>query len=199
MEFDRAFKLIQKEGKTNSRPYNSVIEALIWIFKDGHHISEAEHIMSYYREYRTNSRTRKIMGIDAEGLYVLAWDFDDNRRWGDYRIVSKRLNSPEAISYFTKSAISYDYYYGDQASDRYVLKYRKSNCVDTSQFIVSLLNKGGYKAHTRRVESPTGAGGHIIVCFYIEDELYLIDNGRPDAKGILGPFTKFSETGYRNP
>lgn len=174
-----ALKYIILAGKGDYK-FSAPLQALLWAYMDGK-LKEGDNPL---KNYPGNLEfTKKIWG-DMEG-----------KRWENFEEVTSRLNLPELIDHYIKKKFHYDFYIGDKQSDERTFELKSGNCYDTSDFIVYCLTKAGYKADLLWVDSSIPEG-HIIVNFEDKDKEFIMDNGTPFPKGILGPYKPLWEIPY---
>jgi hypothetical protein len=132
----------------------------------------------------------------VESLLVMAWNFAEENRWNNYKVVTERLNAPELVDYYQRKRFTY-YYNIIPGRDWYkpdaynIFKYNRGGCIDFTDFAVVCLLKGGYKAVEYRVASPTGHPFHAVCLFKKDGKKYIMDNGRGrHPKGIV-PFESY--------
>lgn len=120
------------------------------------------------------------------------------RRWGNFKAVVDRLNAPVLIDFYERRNLRYDYYLGARRSNRTVFESGRANCVDTTQFTVYCLQRAGYRAERLLVppEGRTPADAHLVTKFYVRGRIYIVDNGRSDPQGIVGPLNSIEGTPY---
>ena len=118
-------------------------------------------------------------------------------RWGDFIVVTERLNAPELIDWYSEHVLSYERYIGDRKTNKSVFRNRKGNCVDQSQFISFCIKAGGFPSGLIWVQSNTPEG-HAIVYYKEAGAIYIIDNGITNTvnMGIKGPYKNFHEIPY---
>lgn len=193
-DYDRAFEYIYLIGIPGIRPYNAGVEVLFWIYEDGDRIKRAEKILTNYRKNSEGSLDRMYMNFDLEGLLNIGWDFFEKEKWSDFDIVVNRLTAPETISYYTTKAIGY-YPHKLMLSDKRIFELGKTGCDNESKFIANLLKKAGYEADVK-IGPGINYKYHVIAVYKYNGKWYIIDNGRPGAKGIIGPFNDYREGPY---
>jgi hypothetical protein len=119
-------------------------------------------------------------------------------RWRDFTIIADRLNAPELIDFYERHNLSYEYYLGSRKSNATVLISRKANCVDTTELTIYCLKRAGYRAESLIV-SPEGrapADSHQITKYYHKGQIFIMDNGRSNPVGILGPLNTIEGSRY---
>ncbi len=193
--FNSAYRHIHQIGKPEIRPYNTILQSILWIYIDEKNIESAEKIIKNWGMDRESSLVRTHLGLDAEGLLNLSWFYIDPKKWGDIDTIKRRLNSPETISYYTDRQCRFEKYFGSKKSISRVMREKKANCVDESILIKQLLEKSGYKSKLLLVKM-NDPRGHVIVGYEDRGKKYIIDNGRPLESGIQGPFNKYADSGY---
>lgn len=120
------------------------------------------------------------------------------RRWGNFKAVVDRLNAPELIDFYERHNLRYDYYLGSRRSNHTVFESKRANCVDTTQLTVYCLQRAGYRAEGLPVppEGRTPADAHLVTKFYVRGRIFIMDNGRSDPQGIVGPLNSIEGTPY---
>jgi hypothetical protein len=128
------------------------------------------------------------------------------QRWGDFNIVTNRLNSPELIDYYERKRFTYHYetgHGGDFQEVKYVFKHNKGHCLQISAFTEYCLKKAGYRARIfiivhpdPRYSSPLGSY-HRVCLFEVDGRKYVMDNGRSSFPRGIVPYSKYNiEMGY---
>jgi hypothetical protein len=120
-----------------------------------------------------------------------AWDFSEQGRWKDLEVVTDRLNAPELIDFYEKNRFFYSLRLDHSDRSFALFKTNKGNCADVTYFTVYCLRKAGYKAYDHHVASPSGYAYHHVTLFEMNGEEYIMDNGRPDKRGIV-PLKNYS-------
>ena len=123
----------------------------------------------------------------------------ENSRWKDFNDVIARLNAPELVDYYTKNNFHYKAYTSDFGSARLAFRRKGGNCVEIEAFQRYCLKRAGYEAVRLRADSRGKSGWatwHAVTRFYDKAKMYIMDNGRMRPRGILGPFTSVTESGY---
>ena len=168
-------KKLLEVGKPNFRRYCSPLQAIFWLLeKEDYNTKESPF------SYSLNTLLKK------------SWKFSEKDRWDDYDIVTDRLNAPELVSFYEIRQFYYETHPGEPANSYWLFKSKKGDCKDVTAFSVYCLKKGGYKAREYPVPSPTGLTvPHWVTLFEVDGNEYIMDNGRPDTKGIV-PFSKYS-------
>jgi len=163
-------------GKPNFRRYCSPLQSIFWLLEKEDY-NQKENPFSY----------------SLNTLLKKSWNFSETNRWDDYGVVTDRLNAPELVDYYELR--QFNYYHNSTPGyigNSYLLfKTNKGECRDVTAFTVYCLNKGGYKAREHKVQSPTGKSYHMVTLFEVDGIEYIMDNGRPDTKGIV-PYSKYS-------
>lgn len=160
--------------------YSSLLQALLWGYMDGK-FKEGDIPLKNYQ--------------GAVEFVKPIWGEMDGQKWGDFDTVVSRLNTPVLLDYWEQRNLSYQYYIGSMKSDRSVFESKSANCKDTSEFTVYCLSKSGYDATLFWVESMISEG-HIITFFEDKGNKFIMDNGKPSPKGLIGPIKSLSEAGY---
>ena len=114
-------------------------------------------------------------------------------RWNEFDEVVDRLNAPQLIDYYERKALRWiywrtlPYYHHRPVSPQYVFKHKKGCCRAFSDFSVYCLRRAGYWAEKLLVKAPPGASTdlHWVCIFEMNDKKYIMDDGRPDPKGIF--------------
>lgn len=112
-----------------------------------------------------------------------------NQRWSDPDTVAERLQAPELIDHYLRSQIRYDYYLGGRKTNAEVIATGRANCTDNAELAQVLLRRCGYEAE---IVTIAGAGpnrdeAHQLVKFSDRGRIFIMDNGRTDPQGIVGP------------
>jgi len=106
-------------------------------------------------------------------------------RWGNFNVVTDRLNAPELVDYYERKRIKWCYPGGSTDHDfRYVFKYNTGHCVQITAFTVYCLRKGGYDAWEHHVPSA-GRAFHAVCLFRMNGKKYIMNNGSPNQRGII--------------
>ncbi|MBW2046609.1 MAG: hypothetical protein JRI96_17330 [Deltaproteobacteria bacterium] len=135
------------------------------------------------------SRNRNIFSTKAQEIIERSLKHD--KRWGDFNGVVERLNAPELIDYYERKRFTYVFWwtipgYRSGGDPYWVFKNNKGDCVYITSFTVCCLRKGGYEARELHVSSPSGLFPYHAVClFEMNAKRYIMDNGRPDPRGII--------------
>jgi len=160
----QAFEEILDVGIRDKRAYCSPLEALKWLaekrqFKEGSE-SHLEDPLSYYT---------------LMSLISAAWEFREEERWGDFKRVTNRLNSPELVAKYLQDNIAWKYHKGEipYFPTRF-FTIKRGDCKDYANFATYCLRRAGYDA--RNVSIRTPRGGHMF-CLYTENnKFFAIDN-----------------------
>lgn len=158
-------------GKPDFRRYCSPLQAIFWLLETN--------------EYDTKETPLKY---SLETLLFKSWKFSEKDRWKNYEVVTDRLNAPYLINYYELRQFLYFNRGGGTSEnpDPYKLFYSNyGDCIDVTDFTVYCLRKGGYKAWATTVPSPTGRRHHYVTSFEMDNNLFIMDNGRPNQKGIV--------------
>lgn len=190
--FDSAFEKIYQVGLPEKRKYCSPLQAIFWLAEDDK--LDRSIVQGGYE-----------LSVFLNLLLVNAWSdcgrsFSEEmkdksqKKWGDFKTVTERLNAPVLVDYYSKIAFSYKYYLNSGAGPTDAFKSKGGNCVEIEAFQRYCLLRAGYKAHQVEVE---GSGTwHTITVFYNHKQMYIMDNGRPHPSGIIGPIQSITEGGY---
>lgn len=139
------------------------------------------------------TEARALIEQEIRNLY-------SNARWTEFEMVTRRLNAPELVDWYTQHIINYEMrmYIGDEKTNEQVFQTGKANCMDESQFISYLLKRSGYPSGVIWVRSQSPEG-HGIAYYKVDSEIYIMDNGTVYRShwGIQGPFRSFDEIPYR--
>jgi len=151
--------LLLKEGRPTFRRYCTPLQAIFWL------LEEDECLLG------TN-----LLQYPLKDILVYAWDFTDQDRWGSYKIVTERLNSPELINYYERCNFIYVSHGECRGYAKIIFKSKKGCCSDFTAFSEYCLRKAGYEAMAIQVESPTYHSYHVV-CEYEENgKKYIMDN-----------------------
>jgi len=106
-----------------------------------------------------------------------AWDFTNHDRWGDYEVVTDRLNSPELINFYERMSFRYLSHGECIGFPKSIFKSRLGCCSDYTAFSEYCLLKAGYDARAIKVVSPTGRAYHVVCEYEDKDgKKYIMDN-----------------------
>jgi hypothetical protein len=166
---------LMKIGLPDFRRYCTPLQAIFWLLEKKQYNSEENLLHS--------SWLFKRMYIDD--LLSRAWDFSEIERWDDYNTVVERLNAPELVNYYEKRRFSYTFRADHVGNSLALFKKNSGQCADATDFTVDCLRRGGYKAYEYDVRSPTGNSYHHVTFFEMDGRGYIMDNGRPDKRGIV--------------
>jgi len=147
-----------KVGKPTIRRYSTLLQAVFWILE---------------RDGKANP-----LRLPLTLLLAQAWNYTDQTRWGDFEVVTNRLNSPELIDYYERMNFQWWYFPGDRfGEERSIFRSKRGDCRDYTAFSVYCLQKAGYKAQPIRVTSPSGRFPYHVVAEYENNgEKYIMDN-----------------------
>jgi hypothetical protein len=167
-------KKLLEVGKPNFRRYCSPLQSIFWLLeKEDYKQKESPF------SYSLNTLLKK------------SWNFSETNHWDDYNVVTDRLNAPELVDYYELRQFNYESRPGQSGNSYALFKYKTGDCKDVTAFTVYCLKKGGYKAMEYKVPSPTGNPYHMVTLFEVDGVDYIMDNGRPDTKGVV-PYSKYS-------
>ena len=155
-----------RSGLPEVRKYSAPLQAIFWVLEK----KADENVLRY----------------SLKQLLDKAWDFSDSR-WEDFETVTDRLNAPRLIDYYERKRFVYTLEAEHPGDPRWFFKTNKGTCVEFTRFSLVCLRKGGYKA---AAYSPRKAdelsGFHQAAIFKGKSgQFYVMDNGRPDKKGIM--------------
>ena len=153
--------MLLKVGKPNISRYCAPLQAIYWL------LEEDECLLRNPLQYYI---------ID---ILNYAWDYTDHNRWGDYEVVTDRLNSPELINLYEQMNFRYVEGYGDRLGySKLIFKSNGGDCRDYTAFSVYCLHKAGYGARAIKVVSPSGRHAYHVVCEYEDKDgkKYIMDN-----------------------
>lgn len=146
-------------GKSTFRKYSSPMQAIFWILE------------------KKESESQKLLAQTLEYILNEAWDFTEQDRWDEFKVVVERLNAPELISFYSQRNFSYTRQGQRNITPRNIFYSKSGTCQDYSAFGEYCLIKGGYDAEVITVESPTGYyRNHVVVEYKGEDgKNYILD------------------------
>jgi len=139
-----------------------------------------------------------LPGPDTGHLAWTAVGAARRERWSDFETVAERLNAPELIDHFLRSQIRYDYYLGRRKTKAEVVAAGRANCTDNAELAVYLLRRSGYEAEIVTIAGagPNGDQAHQLVKFSDRGRIFIMDNGRTDPVGIVGPLNSLEGTTF---
>ncbi len=153
-------------GIPEVRKYSALLQAIFWLLEK----EEDENVLTYtWRE-----------------LLDKAWDFSDPR-WEDFDMVTDRLNQPRLVDYYEKKIFEYTLDVEKPWNARHLFRTRRGSCAEITAFSLICLKKAGYRAsaHDPKIYEKNFPWPHLAVLFRGKNGiLYLMDNGRPDKRGI---------------
>ena len=166
-----AFSKMLDVGIKDKRAYCSPLEALKWVagkheFKEGSELYIDDPLDKYHLLW----------------LLAFAWDFREEEKWGDFKRVTNRLNSPELVAKYLQDNIAWKFHKGKipWLPTRF-FRIKRGDCKDYANFATYCLRRAGYDA--RNVSIRTPRGGHVF-CLYTENnKFFAIDN-----MNLRGPF-----------
>jgi hypothetical protein len=164
-------------GLPKIRKYSAHLQAIFWVLEK----KDDENILTY----------------SLETLLDKAWDFSDPR-WEDYETVTDRLNTPRLINYYQKKRFVFVPYPEHPWNPRALFKTNRGSCIEFTSFALVCLKKAGYKAgaYNPPWKSDELPGFHQATLFKGKSgRFYVMDNGRPDPKGLMSLARYYSE-GY---
>ena len=171
-----------KIGLPNVRRYCTPLQAIFWLLEKNEYDT---------KESPSNCNWSLSLTWCLNDLLGKAWDFSEEDRWKDYKVVTERLNAPELVDYYEKKRFVYLFRADHVGSPFWLFKTNQGQCADVTAFTIDCLMKGGYKAWDYHVASPSGYSYHHVTLFKVGGEDYIMDNGRPDKRGIV-PRNKYS-------
>jgi hypothetical protein len=162
-------KLLQV-GKPGIRRYCTPIEAIFWLLE------------------RQKYEYQKVSMQPLESLLSESWNFSENGRWNNFKVVTDRLNAPELIHFYSKYNFSYVRQGQRQINAEYIFFSKNGCCQDYTAFDVHCLQNAGYDAKAIIVKSPTGHPiGHVICEFKGKDgKAYVLDDSCTSCTGGKG-------------
>jgi hypothetical protein len=164
-------------GLPKVRKYSALLQAIFWVLEK----KEDEKILTY----------------SLETLLDKAWDFSDSR-WEDYETVTDRLNTPRLVNYYQKKRFVFVPYPEHPWNPRALFETHKGSCIEFTSFALVCLKKAGYKAAVYKPpwKSDELPGFHQVTLFRGKSgRFYVMDNGRPDPKGLMS-FARYCSEGY---
>jgi hypothetical protein len=161
--FEAAFNKMYKIGIPEVRKYCTPLQALFWLYEKEDHKPGEEINLSRY---------------SLRVLLDQAWDFSDKSQWGNFKVVTSRLNAPELINFYAQRNFGYVPYGQKKITPQYIFKSKTGCCQDYTAFSVYCLKKGGYDARAITIKSPTGHSRNHVVCEYKgkDGKKYILDN-----------------------
>lgn len=164
-------------GLPKVRKYSAPLQAIFWVLEK----KDDENILTY----------------SLETLLDKGWDFSDFR-WEDYETVTDRLNTPRLIDYYQRKRFVFVPYSEHPWDPRWLFKTNKGSCIEFTSFSLVCLRKAGYKAAAYGLpwKSDEFPGFHQATLFKGKNgRFYVIDNGRPDPKGLM-QFARYYNESY---
>ena len=154
-------------GFPKIRKYSAHLQAIFWVLE--------------------KDDDEKILTYSLGTLLDKAWDFSDSR-WDDYETVTDRLNTPRLIDYFQRRRFAFVPYPEHPWNPRRLFETHKGSCIEFTMFALVCLKKAGYKAAAYHLpwKSDESPGFHEAILFKRKNgQFYVMDNGRPDPKGLI--------------
>jgi hypothetical protein len=198
-----AFELMYAEGIPAARPYCTPLQALLWIAYD--------HEFDGYNPINPYSLDKLLQTAWRESAISANYT---SGRWTDFDEVASRLQSPAIATFYGLECFSYDDelyalwqqgIYPPARSAREVFLDKKGISNEQSRFLVHCLRINGY-TYDSFDEAPNSVAalwafeqkdppvGHVTCVFTNgTDELYVIDIGGYNRRGIVGPFSSLEE------
>lgn len=173
-----------KIGLPNVRRYCTPLQAIFWLLEKNEYDT---------KESPLNCNWSLSLAWCLNDLLTKAWDFSEEDRWKDYKVVTDRLNAPGLVNYYEKRRFIY-VFRDDNVGRSYLLfKTNQGQCADVTAFTVDCLRKGGYKAWSYDVRSPRGLSFplHHVTRFVMGGKHYIMDNSIFPKRGIV-PLDKYS-------
>lgn len=142
----------------------------------------------------------------------------------EFESVTSTLNTPALISKYQRKNFSYGQTWeghgcggvdikgsSEGCPPGYIFSTKVGNCAAFSRFAWYCLKKAGYETYVVKVvseQSPIGGGKyggtrrvdyHYIAVFKSKDQdkWWVMDNGKPNPKGIKGPFSSIETIPYK--
>jgi len=162
--------MLLKEGKPDFRRYCVPLQAVFWLL-------EKEKCL-----LKPNPLQYSLIDI-----LIYAWDFTEEYRWKDFKIVTERLNTPKLINYYERDNFMYVSHGVCPGSAKLIFKSKWGCCSDFTAFSEYCLRRAGYRARAIKVVSPTGKRYHIVCEYEENNKKYIMDNSCRScgsAKGI---------------
>ncbi len=153
-------------GFPEVRKYSSFLQAVFWVLEK----EDDAGVLTY----------------SWKELLDKAWDFSDPR-WADFDTVTDRLNQPRLVDYYEKKMFEYTLEVEKPWNARHLFQTRRGSCAEITAFSLICLRKAGYRAsaHDPKIYDKNFPWPHLAVVFRGKSGiLYLMDNGRPDKRGI---------------
>jgi len=151
--------ILLKEGKLAFRSYCAPLQAVFWL------LEEDECLLG-----------RNLLQYPLKDILVYAWDFTEESKWQDFKIVTERLNSPELINYYERCNFSYVSHGECPGFAKLIFRSKEGCCSDFTAFSEYCLRKAGYYAKAIKVVSPTGKLYHVVCEYDDNGKTYIMDN-----------------------
>lgn len=162
-----------KEGLPNVRRYCAPLQAIFWL------LEKDEYLL------RPNP-----LRYPLKTIIQYAWGvFTDEKRWGNFKLVTDRLNSPTLINYYEQMNFTYQSHGECSGNERGIFSLKVGCCSDYTAFSVYCLRRAGYNAYAIKVVSPTGKLYHVVCEYKDKDGMeYIMDvdcHSCTGGRGIL--------------
>lgn len=165
-----------KVGLPDVRRYCTPLQAIFWL------LEKKDYNLEKRSPLRCNWPSSRMCLND---LLSEAWDFSEKDRWNDYTTVIERLNAPELVDYYERARFIYVFRPDHTGQPLWLFKTNRGQCADVTAFTIDCLRRAGYKAYDYHVPSPSGYQYHHVTLFEMGGREYIMDNGRPDKRGII--------------
>jgi len=109
-------------------------------------------------------------------VLIYAWDFTEEHRWKNFKIVTERLNTPKLINYYERDNFSYVSHGVCPGFAKLIFKSKWGCCSDFMAFSEYCLRRTGYRARAIKVVSSTGKPYYIICEHEKNNKKYIMDN-----------------------
>jgi len=183
-KYRAAFEAMLNEGiKDNKRKYCSPLEALLWI--------------AYDKDFNQN---KSIQNYYVESLMKEAWRYSatsagyKSDRWGDFKEVVNRLNSPYLANLWALDNLVYDMSRLENVGDpETTFKLKRGICRHSGMFVTECLTRSGYSAWNFTVlygEQVGKHAGHSVSTVRAENGLWIVWDSTRKGQ-IIGPFDNY--------
>lgn len=164
-----------KVGKPPIRRYCTPLQAVFWLLeKDEIHLKP------------------NPLNYPLKDILSYTWIPFPKDRWGNFKVVTDRLNSPELINYYEQMNFNYVVHFtGCSGNAQLIFAIKEGCCKDYTAFSVYCLQKAGYDAGAIKVVSPSGRFPYHVVCEYKDNgKKYIMDNSCLRCTDGLGSLEK---------
>ncbi len=170
-------------GIKDKRAYCIPLEALKWL-AEKHEFKEGSK--SYVNDPLSN--------YNLQGLIFAAWEFREEERWGDFKRVTNRLNSPELLASWIRDNLKYipDPPRGRIQMPRETFRKKGGDCEDWAIFADYCLSKAGYNSYIISVMF------HSVAVYKTDEGIFVIGDTARRWEMIYGPFKSDQEVAGRD-